>query len=227
MGIKKDLSGKRFGRLIVLREGKPRVEPKRSRVTWDCICDCGNTTTVDTGSLNNGKIISCGCYHKEQITKHGLRYHPLYIVLTGIKSRCFNPKSPAFECYGARGIGLCDEWNNNVKSFIEWGMANGYKEGLQIDRINNDGNYEPINCHFVMSRENALNRRNLIKSNTSGYCGIHYIKQEKSWKAVITVKNKVLSLGQNKDKRTALSFRNNYIIVNKLQKDYEVQQWKG
>jgi hypothetical protein len=90
--------------------------------------------------------------------KHGLYYHPLYAVWNTMKSRCRCPTNNKYDYYGGRGIALCDEWNN-PEPFIEWALANGWERGLQIDREDNNGNYEPGNCRFVTSKVNSNNRR--------------------------------------------------------------------
>jgi hypothetical protein len=77
--------------------------------------------------------------------------------------RCENPKEKEYHNYGGRGISVCDEWRGNVEKFIEWALQNGYREGLQIDRMNNDGNYEPTNCRFVTPMQNCQNTRHCIK----------------------------------------------------------------
>ncbi len=91
--------------------------------------------------------------------RHGLMEHPLYGVWARMNNRCTNPNYKGYHCYGARGIRMCSEWNDfNV--FYEWAIANGYSEGLEIDRRDNDGNYEPENCRFVTSKVNQNNRSN-------------------------------------------------------------------
>lgn len=90
--------------------------------------------------------------------KSGYAGHPLYGVWYTIKARCNNSQHRDYKDYGGRDIALCDEWST-VSPFIEWSLANGWQKGLHIDRINNDGNYEPSNCHFVTCKENAHNRR--------------------------------------------------------------------
>ena len=83
--------------------------------------------------------------------------HPLYGVWRGIKQRCYNPKRHNYKWYGLKGIKLCKKWLKNPKLFIKWGTLNGYRQGLQIDRIDNDKNYEPINCRFVTAKQNIRN----------------------------------------------------------------------
>ena len=92
--------------------------------------------------------------------KHGYYKHPLYAnVYFNMKRRCYDSKTWNYKNYGGRGIRVCNKWNNDVVKFIEWALINGYGKGLQIDRINNDGDYSPDNCRFVTPKENSNNRR--------------------------------------------------------------------
>ena len=93
-------------------------------------------------------------------------------IYQGMKQRCYNTKCSRYKYYGSRGIGICDEWLNSPQAFYDWAMANGYQENLTIDRINNDGNYEPQNCRWVSMKEQATNKRPR-KSNT-GAVGVTY-----------------------------------------------------
>jgi len=93
------------------------------------------------------------------IKKHGLSGHPIYQVWYGMNRRCYNKNCYSYRNYGGRGISVCDEWRNNVKIFADWAFKNGYKKELQIDRIDNYGNYEPSNCRFVTNKKNSRNRR--------------------------------------------------------------------
>lgn len=143
------------------------------------ICDCGNITILVCSSVKYGSTQSCGCYVKEFISslnkKHGFRHHPLYPVWLNIKTRCNNKNSTKYKDYGGRGISICDEWKNDFVSFHNWAIDNGWERGLQIDRINNDGNYEPSNCQWVTNLENcAVGKRRIRADNSSGFTGIYY-----------------------------------------------------
>ena len=146
---KHDLTGRRFGKLTVIREMP--VHPGRQKVTWECRCDCGETAECTTTNLLSGKSMSCGCVR----TKHNGKGTRLYRILTGMKDRCHNKRSAYYRRYGGRGIIVCDEWKNDFAKFRAWAKANGYQENLTIDRIDNDGNYEPSNCQWLTLEENA------------------------------------------------------------------------
>lgn len=93
--------------------------------------------------------------------KHGLRHDPLYGVWANMKNRCYNKNDPHYERWGGRGITVCKEWKNNFKSFYDWAVANGYRKGLTLDRIDNNGNYEPSNCRWSTIKEQNRNKRNV------------------------------------------------------------------
>jgi len=95
--------------------------------------------------------------------KHGYSKHIFHSLWRSIKDRCYNINNNSYGIYGGRGIYVCDEWKNNPKNFIEWSLSNGYEKGLSIDRINNDGNYEPSNCRFTNMKNQSRNKRNNIK----------------------------------------------------------------
>lgn len=158
-----DLTGQKFGMLTVIRFSH-RIE---TNYFWECRCDCGTIKNIRRASLKQGYNKSCGCWiAADRLTRtppsrkqHGLQYHPLYQKWDGMKRRCFDIDNKGYKDYGGRGITMCDEWKNDFITFYNWGIANGYKEGLVIDRINNNGNYEPDNCRFVTTKINNNNTR--------------------------------------------------------------------
>lgn len=160
MKIAKNLAGTRFGRLTV----EKRLPNKNGIIQWLCKCDCRNTIVVRPAELNNGHIKSCGCFRKEgRKPKHGMSGSKLNQVWNSMKGRCMNPSDRAFRYYGGRGITVCDEWRNSFQSFYDWAVANGYQSGLTIDRIDNDGNYEPNNCRWVTNAEQQKNKSTNIR----------------------------------------------------------------
>jgi len=165
---RKDLTGMKFGRLTVLEY----YDTTRHGVRWECRCDCGATTIAYTSSLTTGNTSSCGCFYKERIKtiniKHGMRHTKIYSTWCNIKKRCKDVSSKRSKDYGGRGISVCKEWNNDFISFYKWAMDNGYSDDLTIERINNNGNYEPSNCKWATAKEQNDNKRNNIFVSING-----------------------------------------------------------
>ena len=127
--------------------------------------------------------------------KDGRSFHPLYVKWCNMTQRCANPNVPQYKYWGGRGIKVCDAWLKDPFAFYEWCENNGYEKGLQLNRIDNDGDYTPENCEFTTNRENSINRRILNSTNTSGYKGVSWHKQVKKWQAQIRVNGKLKYLG--------------------------------
>jgi len=153
---------------------------------------------------------------------HGMNGTKLHSVWGDMKDRCLNSKCKYFPRYGGRGIIVCNRWMTFMP-FFAWAILNGYKQGLQIDRIDNDGGYNPDNCRWVTARQNMLNRRRLMSNNTSGFEGVCFDKKYNKWKARISIKGKRKNLGLFINKQDAVNARNQHIIDNNLQNDYKIQ----
>lgn len=163
-----DLTGQVFNRLTVMKQTGIN---NHGDSTWLCKCNCGKETIVAGYRLRNGKTQSCGCLNKE-ITRnrsltHGKSKEKIYFVWKAMINRCTNNKNHNYKDYGGRGIKVCTEWMN-INNFIKWANSNGYKEGLEIDRINNDGNYEPSNCRWTTRKVQTNNCRRNIVVNIEG-----------------------------------------------------------
>lgn len=154
--------GTRFGRLVVVGEG-PRTRNENRR-TLQCRCDCGNTSNVIIRDLIKKRkpTMSCGCLARESaralLVTHGLSKHPLYEIWHGVVKRCTDSSSGNYSYYGGRGITVCQEWHD-VENFHAWAIENGWEPGLEIDRIDDNGQYCPSNCRFVTRSENMRNTR--------------------------------------------------------------------
>jgi len=169
-----DLTGQRFGKWTVLE----RVSNSAGRqAKWHCKCDCGHQAIVLGYTLRYGSSHGCrfcGRKGRKPGFKHGLYGTKLYIVWKNMIDRCENRNNIFYKYYGARGIKVCPEWRKDVVAFYNWAISNGYKEGLSIDRIDNNGNYEPWNCRFVtrktQCRNYRRNRRLKIGNKTKLVC---------------------------------------------------------
>ena len=190
---KKDLVGKRFGRLLVLDEsGRTR----NRTITWRCICDCGNETIAIGADMAAGKQVSCGCQRNEasvingrKAKKHGLSFTPIASARKAMVQRCYNPNNKSYHCYGGRGLRVCQGIKRNAGVILS--LLGERPSGMSIDRKNNNGYYScgacpeciqngwPMNIRWAtpmqQSRNSRLNRMVTIDGEThcvSEWCEI-------------------------------------------------------
>lgn len=154
-----DIGGRRFGRLVAIRVFDQVFGTHR----WLCQCDCGGQATPTIGALRSSRTQSCGCLRREPRIDnfiHGLNCSdPTYASWHDMHTRCTNPKSNSFKNYGERGIKICERWNNFMNFLADMGSR---PERKVLDRIDNDGNYEPSNCRWATYVESARNTRKSI-----------------------------------------------------------------
>lgn len=161
-----DLTGQRFGRLLVLEPAA-----RRNGVIWRCRCDCGAEHQVRAGHLRGGNIMSCGCLARETTAAtsrkyahlkvtHGRSHTRLDEAYKNMLRRCYDETNKRFAQYGGRGIRVFEGWLRDKPSFFTWALANGYGPGLTIERKDVNGNYEPGNCCWIpMARQQANTTR--------------------------------------------------------------------
>lgn len=164
----KDLTGMKFNRLTVIK----RVQNDNTNHScWLCKCICGKIKIVRGSALRTNKIQSCGCLQKEYFKKNkvniniknNIKGKKIYNVFKSMRARCYNKHCENYKHYGERGITICDEWLDKESGFINfynWAINNGYQEGLSIDRIDVNGNYEPNNCRWATIEEQNNNKTN-------------------------------------------------------------------
>lgn len=153
--------GDRYGHLIIIDEIESTIKSNgQTQRQFRCLCYCGKETIGKLDYLRNGNKTSCGCIRGKD-GKHHQTGTRLYRIWSNMKQRCTLITHEKYHHYGGRGIEVCKEWQN-FETFYEWAMSNGYSDELTIDRINNDGNYEPTNCRWVTQKAQANNKRNNV-----------------------------------------------------------------
>lgn len=188
------------------------TSPKKMRYgLFKCYCGKEFRTRMSADKKQYAK--SCGCVNKS--TTHGMYNHRLYRVWSNMSRRCNSSSSWDYQHYGGRGIKVCTRWLK-VENFID-DMYPTFKEGLTIDRIDNDGDYTPSNCRWVPETIQSRNTRVLQSNNTTGYRGVVWYKRYKKFTAHITINYKNIHLGYFETAIDAATTYDNYILDNGLE----------
>ena len=169
MGQKnQEMIGKKFGKLTVVSEMDEKG--RQGNTLYSCMCDCGKVKQALGVELRRGGIKSCGACNRDAIRERGVVLYKdrIYRIWDAMKQRCYNPNNLAYHNYGGRGVGICSEWRHNYLAFLRWSNSNGYAEKLEIDRIDNDGDYEPSNCKWSTHTEQQRNRRDNLYITING-----------------------------------------------------------
>lgn len=168
----KNIIGERFGRLVVVKPGKRPLESRVTNTYWFCECDCGGSVSASSNNLRSGSIVSCGCYRREQMSavaakynfRHGhnvagkeTRTHKSWVSML---QRCKNSRRKDFPDYGGRGIKVCERWSDYVNFLADMGER---PEGMTLDRIDVNGDYEPSNCRWATPSDQQRNKRCHVK----------------------------------------------------------------
>lgn len=159
MVVKLDITGKRFHRLVALNPNGFDKSPSRKHIRWDFICDCGKIYNARINSIVHGATKSCGCLKNEGNANriHGMTKSREYQSWAHMKGRCLNKLSKDFYLYGGRGILVCDRWVDSFENF--YADMGDCPDGFSIDRIDVNGNYEPLNCRWTDSKVQSRNKR--------------------------------------------------------------------
>jgi hypothetical protein len=185
-----DLTGQRFKKLLVINSAGRNNGGRR---LWNCQCDCGKIKTIREDSLKSGNTKSCGCVSIEKCTKHGMCRTPEYSSWEHMRQRCNNPNHESYMHYGGRGIYICKRWRDFKNFFADMGKK---LPNSEIERIDNDGNYEPSNCKWATRTTQCRNTR-ILKKSVTGVRGVCFNKRyKKKYSASITVKHKTIYLGR-------------------------------
>ena len=193
----------------------PTENSKKKRRFGLFKCFCGNEFEAITFHIKSGNTKSCGCLINQDKATHGLTKHRLYDIWNQMMQRCNNSEHKYYKDYGGRGITVCDRWHS-IENFVE-DMFPTFEEGLSLDRIDVDGDYEPSNCRWATKSVQARNTRLLRNDNKSGYRGIYWCKASNKWKANITFLGKKVHLGYFDTPEEGARIYDIFVIKNNLE----------
>jgi len=222
MGKEKEIqyeNCQKLGRCFYLKDAPYKIYNSGKRIRMaHFLCECGKEFLGDISKVKLKEITSCGCKHA---TGQRIIKKPMYLIWRAMKNRCYLKTDLAYKYYGGRGIRVCNEWKNDFQAFYNHvtKLPHYGEEGYSIDRIDNNGNYEPGNIRLADRHTQAVNQRKTTR-NKSGYVGVH--GQGDKWISNIRVNGPLVYLGWYDSKEEAVNARNNYIIANSLW-EYPVQ----
>ena len=179
---------------------------------------CGGEFEAQPQDVKRGNTQSCGCQSTKYKNPHGLYYHPLYRTWADMKARCYNPNMKRYTDYGERGIEVCERWLD-INNFIE-DMYPSYHEGLTLDRIDVNGNYEPDNCRWATLNTQQRNTREIRSNNTSGFRGVSWSKKQQMWIAKIRIDYNRIHLGSHNTALEAAKAYETYVRLNNLEHNF-------
>lgn len=182
-------------------------------------CECGKEYFVPIYDLLHHRRMSCKKCFEQPNSKHNMTGSRLFNIWSTMINRCYCTTSNSYKRYGARGIEICDEWKNDFLSFYEWSINNGYRDDLSIDRINNDGNYEPINCRWVDKKTQSNNR------STNHY--LTYKGETKTiaeWSEIFDLKHSTISRRIKSGWSTEMALETPLIFGRRSKK--EISEWR-
>ena len=179
---------------------------------------CNKEFEALTPNIKSGYTKSCGCSYNRLTNTHGQVKHRLYHTWNTMKQRCYNIKNKAYLNYGGRGIKVCDRWLD-INNFIE-DMYPSFQEGLSLDRIDVNGDYEPDNCRWVVKNTQSRNTRDICSTNTSGYRGVCFNKKANKWVAHIGINAKLKYLGLFETPLEAAKAYETYVRQNNLEHNF-------